>query len=144
MCLPVTFCLPETPSRKGVACNAPTIKHILILLILACITLTLSSSAYWPTTVEENLPVSVTLGLYEGYPDALPYPDGGTLVTWWRADIFNCYQIIDRYGEFVFDEPQLLSPAVSDPYIYPPSLLPDGFGGAFAAGRKRDHFRVRQ
>jgi hypothetical protein len=102
------------------------------LIILA---LPFCAHAHWPTTLRENLPVAANPDYGEAYPTALPYPNGGTMVVYNRNTPPQgaCYQIIDRFGDLVFDPAPLIAPTVS-PYIYDaPLAISDGAGGAFIA-----------
>ncbi len=58
-----------------------------------------SAFASWPTSVHPDLSVATNPDLYEGYPTALPYPNGATLVIHTQENWGACYQIITRYGE---------------------------------------------
>ena len=89
--------------------------------------------AYWPTTVEENLPVAVQPDTNEVWCSALPYPDGATLVILDKGWIGNCYQIIDRYGQLKYPLPQPLTPGYISGYMWEPHVIADGSGGAFIA-----------
>ena len=103
-----------------------------ILLITICIIASsISSFAYWPVTLEENMVIAAEPDtMLEVAPSSIPYYNNSTLV------VYKCYhmnyQIIDQYGEFMFEENQRLTPD-EDALGIIPHLIPDGFGGAFVA-----------
>ena len=104
----------------------PIYKTISILALISAFS---TASAYWPTSLEENLVIAADPTLYESYNSAHPYPDGQTLVVLWVETIGCCYQIIDRYGEFVYPEFQSVAPGLAYNYFGIPRSWPDGEGG---------------
>ena len=52
-----------------------------------------TAAAYWPVSLENNLEISAYPDSTEKYCEALPYPDGGTLVVFDKGYIRNVYQI---------------------------------------------------
>jgi hypothetical protein len=76
------------------------------------------------------MPISADPNTFEGYSRAVPYPDGKTLVVFLHDYYGNSYQIIDKYGQLQFPEPQILS----ELYIAamaPAEATSDGNGGAY-------------
>ena len=106
----------------------PIYKTISILALISAFS---TASAYWPTSLEENLVIAADPELHESYPKALPYPDGQTLVVLLAEGTGTCYQIIDRYGEFVYSELESVAPGLEESYFGQPKLISDGEGGAF-------------
>ena len=95
----------------------------LFAIILVC----RPASAYWPTTLEENLAVQIN----SASPSAVGLGDGRILVaSRWIGG--NGYNIINRYGELQFPELQPLIPGVSSYVYYEATLISDGEGGALA------------
>jgi len=82
------------------------------------------SIAYWPTTVRDNLYIS-----NGAFPSAIAFPGGKTLVVH-RWEIGNCFNIIDKYGEFQFPGPQTLTPAISWFAYWDAKMISDGESGA--------------
>ena len=101
--------------------------------LLFIIIISLPASAYWPTTVRENLAVAADPDTSERWCSALPYPASGTLVVFKKAD--NVYQIIDRYGELAYPYARSLIPNNTSYNVGAPHVIPDGDGGAFIAWR---------
>lgn len=98
------------------------------------------SAQEWPctywfnyTTPEDNLPVAVDSFLTARYPTGMAYPDGGTLIALKWGYTGNSYQIINKYGQFEYDEPQSVWPAIGSYYTNDLKAIPDGGGGAFLA-----------
>ncbi|MBC8204412.1 MAG: hypothetical protein H8E87_02740, partial [FCB group bacterium] len=106
-------------------------RYISILSMFLMMALAQPASAYWPTTLEENLVIAADPQLYESYCKALPYPDGQTLVVLLAEGTGTCYQIIDRYGEFVYPELESVAPGLEELCFGQPKLIADGEGGAF-------------
>ncbi len=98
------------------------------------------ASAIWPTTIRENLPISTDpLPYAELHPFAFPYPDGRTLVVFYKNYFGHLYQIVDRYGNSQFPEPQLLQPAFPpNGYVMWLQAISDGQGGVIACWTKSD------
>ena len=89
-----------------------------------------TSSAYWPVTVEENLPIANDPELGELYCSAHSSIDDKIIVTYFTQNIGTCYQIIDKYGELLLPSHELLCPGLSffqNSGI--PESIPDGEGG---------------
>ena len=104
---------------------------IITFILFFIIFVSLPASAYWPTTVYENLAVSV-------YPDtgaieciALPYPDGTTFVVFHKQWYGYVYQIIDKYGELKYPEPPRVVPGNPSFDMQVREVIPDGENGAF-------------
>jgi hypothetical protein len=90
-----------------------------------------TAHAQWPTNIHENLPVAANPNIYEGYPIALSYGGGRTLVIFETAAIGVCYQLILPNGTLQYPQAQPLSPAH---YILGiPKVIRDGQGGVFVA-----------
>jgi hypothetical protein len=107
--------------------------RIFILLIpTLLLTWVNSSHAYWfeYTTPEENYPIATNDTLNEKYPYSIPYPDGNTLVVFWRNYFGNCYQIYDYFGEPVFPELQPLCPGAISSYTEKLTVMPDTSNGS--------------
>ncbi|TKJ40821.1 hypothetical protein CEE37_07605 [candidate division LCP-89 bacterium B3_LCP] len=106
---------------------------LLLLLPALLIFLPTGADATWPTTLEENLPIAAGPTVAAMYPTALPYTNGSTLVISYQADVYNSYQIVDKYG--VVSDPQ---PLVDFYHLVTPDnpkAIVDGFGGAIATWR---------
>ena len=101
--------------------------------LFAIILVSLPASAYWPTTLEENLAVGAYPDTAEYSCFALPYPDDGILVVLRKGWVGPSYQIIDRYGEFEFPEPLSLYPNISNCNVDKLQVVSDGVNGAFIA-----------
>ena len=67
-----------------------TLTIILILLIMG------TAPAYWPISLEENLPIAVREGISDWLPNALPLSGNRTLVVYHKGAVGNCIQIIDQ------------------------------------------------
>ena len=104
---------------------------IITFLLLA---IALPALAQWPTTRQDYLIVVDDSALFEGDPSIIPYCGDRTLVVYHKEGAQgNCYQIIDRYGNFAFTEPPSLAPEEANPaFSYPAIVIPDGAGGAMA------------
>ncbi|TKJ40135.1 hypothetical protein CEE37_10390 [candidate division LCP-89 bacterium B3_LCP] len=98
--------------------------------------LPLASYAYWPTTIEENLPVAADPDTMEWNPKALPYPDGSTLVVYHKVGFGDCYQIIDRFGQLKYETPQLLFYNISENGLS--DVISDDEGGAIISYATND------
>ncbi|MFH1733768.1 MAG: hypothetical protein ABIE92_03580, partial [bacterium] len=96
-----------------------------LLTLLLCL-LPIMSSAQWPTTVEEDLPVSTDPHVITRRPQSFPFPDCSTIITMIEGP--PRYQIIDKYGRLTFPSPQSLYPANSTPVDIPKSRM-DNEGG---------------
>ena len=104
---------------------------LILSLLFFIIFTTIPASAHWPTTVREDFP-------FAAYPDSselsgrvLSLSEGRTLFTFWR-EYRIYYNIIDKYGEFVFPQDRLLADT-TDPYLYDPKyLFSDNHGGAIS------------
>jgi len=70
--------------------------------IITLLTLVLPASAYWPVIPEENFPFHADTTLYEGYCTAQSVGNSNILVIYELESVGICFQIIDRYGEFIF------------------------------------------
>ncbi|TKJ42315.1 hypothetical protein CEE37_01145 [candidate division LCP-89 bacterium B3_LCP] len=112
-------------------------KIFLLLIPLFLLTLTAPTHAWWfeYNTPEENLPIAVDENIWESDPIALPSGNGSTLVVFYNGEVGICYQLIDRYGELVFPEPQSIVTGPDDSDRYYPKAISDGDGGAFVAWR---------
>ncbi|TKJ38352.1 hypothetical protein CEE37_12595 [candidate division LCP-89 bacterium B3_LCP] len=109
-------------------------KIFLLLIPALVLTLAAPTHAWWfeYTTPEVNMPIATDPDIYEGYPHAFPYPDGSTLVVFNTSEVNNCYQIIDRFGDFKYQEPQRLLPALYCSQLYAAHVVTDGCGGVIA------------
>jgi len=110
---------------------------ITLSILLIC---TISAFSFWPVTVEENLAISAEPDTFESYPQAISYSDGRIFVAFKKTGIGTVYQIIDSYGEFLFDISQPMLPAYVGDYSYPlwRPIIPDVFGGCIAAWKMVD------
>jgi len=95
------------------------------------------AAAYWPTTLEENLPISATPNVIENGPTAIPLTDGNTLVAFFKDDLGICYQIVNRFGNFLFPQPQYVAPALVDSYNYWQKVVADEAGGAYVVWNRQ-------
>ena len=102
-----------------------TISTILTLLLIG------TAAAYWPITVEEDLPVSADPDTFELDCSALPFTDNSTLVVFRQGYIGPVYQIIDRYGEKKYPFPQKLTPLGISNAVVAPKTISDENEGAF-------------
>ncbi|TKJ41869.1 hypothetical protein CEE37_04685 [candidate division LCP-89 bacterium B3_LCP] len=113
-------------------------KIFLSLIPALVLTLTGTTHAWWfeYDTIEENMPVAADSGVYQGYPVALPFINGSTIILYHEGQPLcgNYYQIIDKYGQPVLTEPQNLMPqTTTGQYAL---VIPDEYGGVFATAAK--------
>ena len=109
-------------------------KFIIFTLLIAG--LWLNAPAYWPTTVEQQLEVSVIQSPPLWQSDfgerAIPMSNGRTFMIWhldqYNSFLWIMYQIVDGYGEFQFMENQFLVDTVINCFAY--ETISDGEGGA--------------
>ncbi|MFH1735264.1 MAG: hypothetical protein ABIE92_11175, partial [bacterium] len=108
-------------------------KRTIVFLIITCLALPLTTSAYWPVSVDENLNVAADPDTSEVYPSILPFTNSSVLITYWKANYI--YQIIDRFGDFKYQEDQLVTPGTQyslGTYISTHAQsVPDSSGGAY-------------
>jgi|GEM_PF-778520 len=106
-----------------------------LILFTIILLLTVPAQAQWPTSIRENLPVEVDTAENGRFPATLPLSQDRTLIVYYAGPTLqgNFYQILDRYGNPAFPQPQSLAPAGWDPYTYHAQIAPDGKGGALAA-----------
>lgn len=104
-------------------------KKMSILLMLTA--LAGVASAQWPTTVAENLAVSVDPDTHAIECSAIPYPDGATLVVFRKQWYGNQYQIIDKYGQLKYPTPQYLTPANPSYDEHKAQVVTDECGGVY-------------
>ncbi|MCX6640607.1 MAG: T9SS type A sorting domain-containing protein [bacterium] len=109
-----------------------TLLAALATLLLA---LALPAQAHWPTNRFENVAVSGDSVTPAANPYAFRIANGSTLITFGVGLIGNSYQIINRYGDLVFPEPQSLWPAISSYYTGYPVSISDQRGGVIACWR---------
>jgi len=111
------------------------------LIPLLCLLLATPTLAQWPTNIRENLPLSAD-SLITRWPVALPYPNGGILAVFMQCGMPAgiVYQIIDRYGQLQFPEPQSFWPALMGQYYAYCNMqaIPDGEGGALIVWMAQD------
>ncbi|TKJ39855.1 hypothetical protein CEE37_11295 [candidate division LCP-89 bacterium B3_LCP] len=110
-------------------------KIFILLTLLISLAFMYNSQAYWPATIRENLPVATTDSLHERYPFALPYPDNSTLIVYNGGWLAGRYQIVDKYGQLKYAEPESVYPLM--PYFNTNQLItiPDGEDGAIICWR---------
>ncbi|RJP77275.1 MAG: hypothetical protein C4524_08635, partial [Candidatus Zixiibacteriota bacterium] len=113
----------------------------LILLPLMALVCAAPAQAQWPTTVRDNLPVSILQGVNEMYPRTLPMVDNRTLVVFGRGDFGVAYQIINPDGSFLFPQPPPVFPSVT--MIGVPDVVPDAQGRAYVGAFDDDTFGQR-
>ena len=89
-----------------------------------------NASAYWPVRIEDDFYVSGRLDTNDWKTSSIPYPNGSILTVFSVNDYGNSYQIIDKYGELKYDQPQLVHPNFAGLYSLSPSLISDGQNGA--------------
>ncbi len=99
----------------------------------------LPASASWPTNIHQDLQIGANPTNWASYCTALPYPEGSTLVVFFQGDQGYSYQIIDRYGELVFNPAAENAPQLPYFYAEEPEVVPDGNGGLLSAGMLADH-----
>jgi len=108
-------------------------KYLLLTAAISILLAAFSASAYWPTTVEENLIIAATPGVQERYVSAHPTADDKIIVIYGVANVGPCYQIINKYGELLLPLHELLCPGLT---FYQNSGIPesisDGEGGVIA------------
>ncbi|MFH1733798.1 MAG: hypothetical protein ABIE92_03735, partial [bacterium] len=98
-----------------------------LLTLLLCL-MPVISSAQWPTTVEEDLPVSTDPHVITRYPQSFPFTDNSTIVILTEYGGPR-YQIIDKYGQLTFPSAQSLFPAITTPAAGQHKSFLDGEGG---------------
>ena len=117
--------------------KSTTISTILLLMIG-------TATAYWPVTVEENLPVAAEPDTAELNACALPLAPGKTLLVYSAGWYGHCYQIIDKYGELELPNYHLLTPDLPYIDIYGNiKMIPDGEGGLLSPGALRTYLSLR-
>ncbi|MBU0518283.1 hypothetical protein KJ564_05025, partial [bacterium] len=108
-------------------------KRTIIFLILTCLALPLTTSAYWPVTTAENLIIANEPDTMEVYPNALPFSNGSVLMTYWKANYV--FQIIDRFGELEYSQAPIVTPGTQyspGTYIsFSTQMVSDSVGGAY-------------
>ena len=106
--------------------------------ILICVILAVTSpaAAYWPTSPQNPLPIRVEPNTWSNYHEMCIELAGGRTLFVWNEDSpiedLMLYQIIDKYGNPLFQEPAVLSPDTIISYCFD-QLVSDGEGGAVAA-----------
>jgi hypothetical protein len=123
---------PNFPRKEDKTMIADKIRFLALSLFLIT-ALNSVTQAYWPTTVEQNLPVSAQPDTMEIECKALSYPNGGSLVILRKGGYGNVFQIIDCYGQLKYLQPQCLTPGNPSYWVTEPHLIQDGQGGAFIA-----------
>jgi len=120
--------------RRRIPLLIPTALTARCAAAALCLLAAAPARAQWPTTRQDYLIVADDSALFEGYPSIIPYCGDRTLVVYHQEGAQgNCYQIIDRYGNFAFTEPPSLAPEEANPpFTYPAIVIPDGAGGAMA------------
>ncbi len=111
-----------------------SVKHILIALAV----LAGNAPAYWPTTVEENIPIAAEPAHWENWPTAVMLGCDKILVTYFVEDTGSCYNLIDRFGNLVYPANQLLAPGLPFSYNMTPRTYSDSIGGAYSNWLTRD------
>jgi hypothetical protein len=108
---------------------------LLSIIFAAAFAMPANTYALWPTTVEENLRLSISTDTTTMQCHAIPFTDGSTLVSFKKGGVGMVYQIIDRYGQMKYEyPPKFLNVDFSMAIGYDePYLVPDGEGGAYAA-----------
>jgi len=117
-------------SREGNTMYSAYLKHIILACIILLAFACCEAGAYWPTTLEENLAVSADPDTGEIEPLAIYFTDGSTLVVFHKQWYGYVYQIIDKYGDFWYSQPQYLTPANPSFDMQAMKLIPDANGGA--------------
>ncbi|MBU0520168.1 hypothetical protein KJ564_14670, partial [bacterium] len=106
--------------------------HLLLILTALLLGLNQSAHAYWPTEVDEALPVSTVSGIMEVLPQAVSFTDGRLVVSYNKEYGGTLYQIVDRFGEFVFEEPRFVFPLYGTEYtVAQIQMISDGQGGFY-------------
>ncbi|MBU1880904.1 T9SS type A sorting domain-containing protein [bacterium] len=107
--------------------------HLLLILTALLLGLNQSAHAYWPVSVDENLNVAADPDTSERYPSILPFTNSSVLITYWKFNYL--YQIIDRFGDFQYQEDQLVTPGTQYSFgtwvSTNAQMVPDSSGGAF-------------
>ncbi|MBU0517502.1 hypothetical protein KJ564_01025, partial [bacterium] len=108
-------------------------KRTYLLIILAALLLVCAqiSHSYWPVTTDHDLPIANEIHTNYFYYSSEPFTDGSVLLLYAGTPTpTTSYQIIDRYGEFQFSEPQDIFPGLLENGSIP-KLLMDEVGGAW-------------
>ncbi|MBL7190981.1 hypothetical protein ISS30_04740 [bacterium] len=107
--------------------------------ILICVILAVTSpaAAYWPTSPQNPMPIRVSSSFYSDMIEMCVELAGGrTLFVWNEGPIYVedvYYQVVDKYGEKLFQEPIRINPeSMTIRYDFD-KLVSDGAGGAVIA-----------
>ena len=123
--------VPKTPVGRK---TRPLRFSIFVLMVLLLTTLTpKNTAAYWPVTVENNLPVSVTRDTIEADCSVFPFTDNSTIVIFFEQYYGNVYQVIDRYGQLTYFPRRYLTPGNVNYNVWPAHAVLDETGGVFTA-----------
>ena len=112
--------------------------NIFIAFAVLAAIITSPAPAYWPTTVEENLPIAAEPAHWENWPTAVMLGCGKILVTYFVEDTGSCYNLIDRFGNLVYPTNRLLAPGLPFSYNMTPRMYSDSMGGAYTKWTTRD------
>jgi len=118
--------------------------YYILLLSLLLATTSQTTSAYWPTSVEEHLAVANIPDTTEAASSAILLHDERMLVVFAQAWTGNYYQIIDRFGQLQYTQYQPLTPGYLSGNHYAPQLHADGNGGAVAGWKQHERGLVAQ
>ena len=112
------------------------INLIRIIFILSALLITVSARAYWPTSAQDPLPIRVEPNLRSNINEQCVELAGGrTLIVWNECPVYVediYYQVVDKYGILLFQEPAMLNPDTIISYCFD-QLVSDGEGGAVIA-----------